>query len=62
MCKYFVLNATKVVKINNPNLQFKLRIRILSGSKNVVGFRIRITTKIIDIINPVTIRDALLSQ
>ena len=28
----------KLKKINNPNSQFKLRIRILFGSKNVVGF------------------------
>ncbi len=33
----FVLNATKVVKIKNPNPQFKLRIRILFRSKKIVG-------------------------
>ena len=32
----FCLNATKVVKINNPYPQFKLRI--LSGPKKMVGF------------------------
>ena len=32
------LNAPKVLKINNPKLQFKLRIQIFSGSKNLVGF------------------------
>ena len=49
--KIYFLNATKVVKIDNPNLQFKLRIRIqiLSGSKNVVGFRIRIAIPSLDI-------------
>ena len=33
---YIFLNATKVVKINNQNPQFKvqIRMRILSGSKN----------------------------
>ena len=36
------LNATKVVRINNPNPQLKLRIRILPWSKNVAGFRIAI--------------------
>ncbi len=34
--KMYFLYATKVVKINNP--KFKLRIRILFGSKNLVDF------------------------
>ncbi len=37
--KIFFLNATKIVKINKPNPQFKLWIH--SGSKNVGGFRMR---------------------
>ncbi len=42
--KIIFLNALKVVKINIPNTQFKLRIRIwfLSESKNLVGFGFRI--------------------
>ena len=40
--KIFFLNAKKVVKINNPTQKFKLWTRILSGSKNLVGFEFRI--------------------
>ncbi len=36
--KCFKMLGTKVVKINNPNLKFKLQIRILSGYKNLVEF------------------------
>ena len=37
---FFIKNATKVVKINNPQSKSKsrIRMRILTGSKNVVDF------------------------
>ena len=48
---FFFSIATKVVKINNQNPKFKLRIRILSGSKNLVGFGIRIAIPRIKALN-----------
>ncbi len=36
--KIFFLNATKVVKINNLNPKFKLRIRMRIPSGSVIGF------------------------
>ncbi len=37
----FLLSATKVVKINNPQFKLRNRFRILSGFKNLVGFGFR---------------------